>query len=273
MKRVYDWKAIWLQILIMTGAFVLPIIFNLADRIGIFFLNENIAIENVFYYWLVKLGDWAIGVVLALFVLRQFRKHNNKQMLNTGNRYHEHLYIGYLFCSKVLGFSKCSLVRVPIAMQFKLVIRDAFAEYYLGNDVDYRVVDEEIIAIELPSTEYTSTINLVLADTYPITRGMLPASTSNLSTLYILRDNKNDARRCFSKSFLDNIQNTVRHLPNNVCGINLYSTLNPKHSDWIARNVFKMAGRCNIQTLTIFPQHNKNGNWNFAETGIKIINV
>lgn len=271
MKGIRDWILPVMQTAILVVSLVIPFIFDVASKIQMLFVSTPVNFDTAQYYYLMKMGNGVIGIAFMLFItLPVLRRCNYKKLLNTGELYHDHCYAGYWFCSKVLGYNKCSLVRVPIAMQFKLVIRDTFAEYDYGQDNDYRDIDNEDIEITCPSTGYTSTVNLVLADTYPVTQSMLPACTSSLSTIWIQRDNKKDSVRCFSKKFHESVQNTVRQLPNNVCGINLYPTLNPKHSYWIARNVFKMGGRSNIGTLKIYSQSNKNGSWDYSEIGTDI---
>jgi len=155
-------------------------------------------------------------------------------------------------------------------MQFRLVLNDIFSEYHCGDENDYRCITDEAVTIEAPVSDYTSIVNLVLADTYPVATEQIPASIRNLSIIRISRDNKNDSVRCFSKAFCESVLNTVRYLPNNVYGVNLFPTLNPKHSYWIAKNVFKMGGRSNVQKLLVFSQPYKKGSWNFAETGVKV---
>ena len=271
MKKVKDWGLPWLQIMALVVALIFPTLFDVAVKIQPIINNTGVTFDTVKYYYLMKLGNGVIGIVFMLALLFiGVRKGNSKRILNKGSLYHDHCYIGYLFCAKILGYKRCNLVRVPIAMQFKLVINDTFWEYDYGLDDDYREIEDENIKVEFPKKCYTSTVNIVLSDTYPVTKEMLPTSTINLSTIWILRDNGKDFVRYYSKNFCEITQNTVRQLPNNVCGINLYPTLNPKHSAWIARNVFKMGGRANIKALIIYPQLNKNGNWNFSEKGIII---
>lgn len=271
MNRIRDWQRPFVQTALLVVALVIPTILDFASKIHTIFLYNTIDFDTALYYYLMKLGNYAIGIALMLFVVLPFiRRSNRERLLNTGSLYHDHYYAGYWFCSKILGYNKCSLVRVPNRMQFKLVIRDTFAEYEFGQDNDYRDLDNENIEIECPSSAYTNTINLVLADTYPVTKAMLPTSTSSLSTVWIKRDNKKDSVRCFSKNFYESVQNTVRQFPSNVHGINLYPTLNPKHSYWIAKNVFKMGGRSNIKTLKVHSQSNKNGRWDFSEVGTDI---
>lgn len=270
MKTIRDWIFLWLQTMALVVALIFPTLLDVATKIKPIINNTGVTFDTIKYYYLMKLGNGAIGIVCMFLLLIWLRKDNSKRTLNKGNLYHDHCYVGYLFCAKILGYKKCSLIRVPIAMQFKLVINDTFCEYDYGPDEDYRETETENIKVESPKECYTSTVNIVLSDTYPVTKEMLPESTINLSTIWISRDNEKDFVRCYSKSFCEKIQNTVRQLPNNVCEINLYPTLNPKHSAWIARNVFKMGGRTNIKTLTIYPQLNENGNWNFSGKGIII---
>lgn len=261
----------WSQVVALVVALLIPSMFNVAAKIQPIINTTGVTFDTVKYYYLMKLGNGAIGIVLMLaFLFIWLRKSNSKRILNMGSLYHNHCYVGYWFCAKILGYKKCSLVRVPIAMQFILVINDTFWEYDYGRDDDYRESEDEDIIVISPDDGYTSTVNIVLSDTYPVTKEMLPTSTINLSTIWVLRDNEKSYVRRYSKKFCEIIQNTVRQLPNNVFGVNLYPTINPKHSVWIARNVFKLGGRANIKTLTIYPQLNKNGNWNFSEKGIKI---
>jgi len=268
MKKFKDWAFQWMQVITLIILAIIPLIFDFASIIRSIFEEKTVDFDTVKYYWLMKLGNGVIGIALMLvFLFTILRVYNNKKLLNKGQLYHDHFYIGYLFCAKVLGYKKCSLVRVPIPMQVKLIIRDTFDEYDYGEDIDYKNFENENITVEGPVGDYTSTINLVLSDTYPITRGMLPASTSNLSTVWVLRDNKENATRVYSSKFYEEVRNIVQKLPSNVYRINLYSTLNPKHCWWITRNVFKQGGRSNIRALTVFPQPYKNGNWNFSEVG------
>lgn len=270
-KRIRDWLRPIAQVLILVIAFWIPYVVNVAGIIQMIFDNTTVDFDNVKYYYIMKMGNGVIGIILMLFVLFNIvRKSNEDFCLNKGNYFHEHSYLGYLFCAKVLGYKKCSLVRVPIYMQFRLVIRDTFNEYLVGQDEDYNFVEDEDIQTNGISDSYTSSVNLVLSDTYPISKGMLPASTSNLSTIWIVRTDSRKMLRAFSKKYCNTIKEIVSGLPNNVETINLYSTINPKHSLWIANNVFKMAGRNQVKVLKVYPQPNKNGNWNFAEKGIAI---
>ncbi|MCQ2524457.1 MAG: hypothetical protein MJ123_08960 [Lachnospiraceae bacterium] len=270
-KRIRDWVRPIIQVLILVIAVLVPHLINIAGIIKGIFGNNPLDFDNVKYYYAMKMGNGVIGIILMLFLLiKCIRKSNENYCLNKGNYYHEHLYLGYLFCAKILGYKECNIVRMPIYMQFKLLINDTFNKYSVGTEDDYNTVEDDSIEIRGVSDSYTSSVNLVLADTYPISRGMLPASTSNLSTIWIVRNDSKRMVRTYSKKFCNTVREIVSGLPNNVETIHLFSTLNPKHSLWIANNVFKLAGRCQVKALKVFPQSYKNGNWNFAEKGIII---
>ncbi|MEA4929491.1 MAG: hypothetical protein VB104_12550 [Candidatus Limiplasma sp.] len=274
MQRFRDWLRPNTQLSCLFLPILTAFFLNYAEIIKDLLLSHNIDIKLLpngpILDAFVKFGNIAFVVLISILILIAFRKSNKDKVLNVGNFHHDHLYIGYYLCSKILGYRTCSIVRVPIAMQFKLLIRDTFSMFDYGLDTDYRVIEDENVKVDKPEGVYTNTINIVLSDTYIITEEMLPTTLSNLTTIYISHENANGAIRYFSIKFCESIQILVRNLPVNVTGINLFSTLNPKHCDWLARNVFKMASRSNIKSFTVFPQPHKNNEWNFSETGILV---
>lgn len=270
--RIKDWFFQICQGIIIILVTASPWIFDILIQMEKIFENENITFDNWIFYFSMKKGNGAISLLFMIVIIMLLHKYNKEKTLNKGELYHNHTYLGYIFCAKVLGYKTCSILRVPIAMQFKLIIRETFDKYFYGEDDDYKVIQEENIKVERTNDKYTSTINLVLADTYSIKKEMLPESTNSLYTIYISRDNEDNSVRVFSKDFCEQVRNIVSKLPDEVYGINLYSTLNAKHCYWIANNIFKQGGRSNIKRLIVFPQLYKYGVWNFAETGIVIFN-
>lgn len=270
--RIIDWGFQIFQICVIMLLAVIVWMLDLATLMERIFMNVSVDFNNLKYYFLMRGGNGLITLVFLIILLKIFHKYNGDKILNKGKLYHDHCYIGYILCSKVLGYKKCSLIRVPIAMQFKLIINDTFDEYFYGETDDYKSTKCENITIKGIKDAYTSTINLVLSDTYPIKKEMLPENVRNLSTIYISRDNEGNSVRAFSSAFCEQIRNIVSNLPDEVYKINLYSTLNAKHCYWIARNVFKQGGRSNIKSLIVFPQSHKYGLWNFSEKGVTIFN-
>ena len=132
MKKIRDWKRPYTQLVILLATLAIPSIIDVASIIRRIFSTNDLNFDNAKYFFLMKLGNGIIGIVFMLIVLYVWiRKSNKSSLLNTGDLYHDHLYAGYWICSKILGYRKCSLIRVPIAMQFKLVIRDTFCRVRL----------------------------------------------------------------------------------------------------------------------------------------------
>lgn len=272
-NRLLDCIRQILQVALLIFIFVFCIWVDVGGIIQGLFVNNELDFENVKYFYLMKMGNISIGIIISGFILFKYIRTSNKEVLiNTGNLYHDHFYLWYWFCSKILGYRKCNLVRVPVAMQFKLIIRDTFAQYDWGLDSEYKEIQTETISIYKTVIEQTNNaVNLVLSDTYPLTNKLMPESTKDLPTIFVQRENnKKDVARCYSNEFIETVLNTVRHLPSNIHIVHLYPATNPKHNYYIAQGVFKMAGRSNIIGLLVYPQKGKNGKWDFSEKGIKI---
>ena len=276
MKRIKDlisdWRLPIFEIIVIIAAFIVSYKLKIATLILEIIKNNGIDIEALKYYLLAKKGGnvgFAIAIAIAVWWLG-VRKYNKDKQLNKGNIYHDHTYFWYWYCSRIMGFKECNLQRVPIPMIFKLVIRDCFDEYYYGDDSDYQEKEDESIEVSPAKRKYTDAVNLVLSDTYPIEKEMLPSSVADKTTVWIKRDNKKEQCRCYSKAFVRSVQITVNNFPNNVTSINLFSTLNPKHCRLIAEQVFKKAGRGSISSLRVYHQNCIGGIWFFSEKGKKI---
>lgn len=245
-----------IQIVFMIASLFLPTIVNVTDWIQFFFQNTEINFETAKYYFLLKAGNWGIGIILMFFVLFKIRKVNTDKLFNTRNVYHNYPYIWYFVCAKILGFTKCNLKLVPIFMQFKLVLNDTFAEYNVGSEDDYPIIEEEEIVVRKVNWTSGKEVNLVLADTYPIVATQIPNSKSVFPTLFIMRK-RPDQSRYYSPKFIAKIVDEVRNLPKDMTIVNVFPTTNAKHTKKIAGDAFKLADRGNVKKLVIFPQDNK----------------
>ncbi len=136
-------------------------------------------------------------------------------------------------------------------------MNDTFAEYDVGTDDDYPIIENEEIKIDkLNWNQVSQEINLVLEDTYPITKSQLPVLKKALSTIRIVRK-RPDQARYYSPQFVAKIVDEIRKLPSNVNTVNVFATTNPKHTKQIAGDAFKLAERGNVKKLFVFPQSNK----------------
>lgn len=254
-----------IQILLVIISFFLPIIVDVTSWIKFFFQNSEINFETAKYYFLLKVGNWGIGIIFMFFILFQIKKANSDKLFNTGNVYHNYPYVWYWICAKLLGYTKCNLKLVPIYIQFKLVLNDTFAEYNVGTEDDYPLIENEEIEVKRANWNLSQEVNLVLADTYPIVRTQMPNSKSMLPTLVIIRK-RPDQSRYYSPKFIAKIVDEVRKLPKKTMVVNVFPTTNAKHTKKIVGDVFKLADRGNIKKLVVFQQSNK-GKRKFEENG------
>lgn len=220
------------------------------------------------YLELGKYGKYLASIVLGTFLWWKFRKRNHEIVFNKGNSYKDYSYAEYWLCAKILGYSKCNLERVPIYKQFQLIRRDTFNEYYVGEMPTKE--DLEIGQCWLkPLSGSDKEVNLMIADTYPLSSGQLPVSKNSLATVKIYRQNQNDHRYFYITKLVDSVLNTVRNLPSDVEQLNIFATTNPKNTYEIVRKVFKSGERDKIRVLMVFQQHNS-GLRKFEDKGRRV---
>lgn len=268
-KKIKESSRSIVEMVILILAVFIPSKIDATGLIELCFRNVNVGFDNIKYLFLLKAGNWLIGLLLMLFILSKIRNYNKEKMFNTQNVYHDYPYLWYWFCAKILGYEKCNLKLVPIFTQFKLALNDTFSEYYVGTDDDYPVIENECIDIKKKNYgNLSEEVNLILADTYPIDDRQIPAGKRRLATIAIER-RRPDMSRYYSPQFVAKIVDEVRNLPSNVRNINVYATTNPKHTLKISRDAFKLAERGNIEKLVVFQQE-KSGNRKFIRNGKKI---
>lgn len=224
------------------------------------------------YYIPIMAGKVVSSVVLVLAYVYIVRKSNKEYTFNeAGNYYYNHSYEWYWICSKIFGYKKCSLVRVPIPMQFKLLINQVFREYTFGNDNNYvRIANEEISVAT--DKEKTKTVNLVLADTYPISNNLLPGIVNEYMTVRISREHTGDGSRYISEAFCNEVQRAVQQLHQSGCDtLNIFPTTNAAHNIRIVQNSFMHGGRGDIKHIYVYTQpHSSEGDWRFSDKAVII---
>lgn len=154
--------------------------------------GDSIDFGHYHLYLIFISGNFIVGLAFFLTALIKFRKSNSEKIFNSINFYQNYSYFWYWVCGKILGFKKCNLVRVPIFMQFKLVTRQTFENYLVGDNYGNK---KEKIKIITNTSNKASTINLILSDTYPIELSQLPKGEECLDIIWICRENKNDSQR------------------------------------------------------------------------------
>jgi len=107
-----------------------------------------------------------------------------------------------------------------------------------------------------------------LEDTYAIEVRQIPKSKQGYRTIKISRNSGADNSRHFSQKYIEAIIKCVRGLKGNV-SVNVYATTNPMNTNHIARRVFGLGARGNVEHLYVFQQR-KDGRRRFEEKGRKI---
>ena len=232
------------------------------------------SIREIFISFLLQTNKPITSVLFFIIAIFVSSKLNKDIILNSGNQYHRHSYLYYWLCSHILRIKSCSLIRIPIYMQFLLINRDTFTNYDFGESELYKEIEEELIEtkkINITNENYTKWINVVISDTYQIEDGILPSSVLSNSTIIIQRKNNEvDKTRVYSHPLIT----TVRNCINTIGGkhsLNIFATTNAKNTYYLVNNVFKAAGRDNIEQLRVYSQpYGEKNVWKFEDKGIKI---
>ena len=262
--RIADKGEQLLEISVIAAAAIAP---SLIDVQSVIAASDRVELDllSLLTYYAAKFGNPGIGVFLAAVAIAAFRKANSKRVINRGPLYHEHGMLWYRFCSKVLGYGMCSLVRVPIATQFKLILDDTFDKYDLGEIEEEDDEDAEIEVSPPPNTEgfpsssnQAGQVNLLISDTYSISSGLLPDDCRENAAVVVRRlANEASFARRYSPKLVDGVTNVVRNLPQGS-HVNVFATTNPRNTYEIVNKVFKTGGRDNINALYVYKQQDGN---------------
>lgn len=260
-----------IQIISLIICIIVPSIVNLAEMIRTILGEASLTIDNAKYYYLMRSGNWTMGILIAMYVLLHIiRKSNKEKIFNKGNIYHNKPYWWYWFCSKVLGYEKCNLILVPIYTQYKLVLRDTFEEYPFDEDTfpkqECKIASESSPNME---NECSKEINLIIQDTYPIFGEQIPSKYRNNSTIIIRRIISRVGERVYCKELVDCVVEEIRKLDDGVI-LNVFSTTNPKNTYEIVKKGIGLAERSNISHVNVF-QQNSEGKRYFDSKPYKVI--
>lgn len=244
-----------MQILILFICLIAPTKFNLAGIIKMLFGDASPTLENAKYYFLMVSGNWTIGILSAGYVLiRVIRISNKQKIFNRGNIYHNKPYWWYWLCSKILGYEKCNLILVPIATQYKLILRETFAEY----PFDDRVFPKKNcqINVKKSSEEFepiNGDVNLIIEDTYPIFPNQIPSKVTSTKFIRVRRESLRFGERVYSEELVNVIIEEIRGLGEDIT-LNIFSTTNPKNTFEIVKKAIFLADRGNIKHVYVFQQ-------------------
>lgn len=230
-----------------------PIISNIKSAINTKPKDISFNIIDIIYYFLSKLGNLGIGIFFAGIFIFTIRKMNKNKILNKGNIYHDHSYLWFWLCSKILGYEKCDLVLVPIYMQFKLIINDVFNEFIVKNNILEVEVSSKIQYINCDN-KHSLEYNLILEDTYLINDFQIPLEKKELPTIKVINsETKSEGVRNYNQNFVIAAVKEIRKLPTGVL-INIFATTQAQHNYEIAKQSLALADRGNVGRLFIYQQ-------------------
>lgn len=241
------------EVLALIVAIAIPWVVNLQELFKEYLANNFLEPDNMWWYLALTIGKPKASLILFFLLLLVIRRINAEIVMNSKYVYHDYCYGWYWFCAQILGIKKCSLILVPIHMQFKLTIRGTFSDYPL-QDEDYPIVDNEPdcnVSITHEDKD-RGTINLILEDTYSVGERQISKNNRELYTIKVSRYDGSNSRH-FSQKLIDataKALNEYKRIPI----VNIYATTNPKNTFHIARRVFGSIGRGNVEHLYVFQQ-------------------
>lgn len=243
-----------LQIVLLIFFLILPIAMNLKQRVfGVLEVPVSTNPWEYLIYFAWDFGNALIGLVIAgAFYFIISKENRNCRFNDNGDVYNDYPYLWYKIC-RFLGYQECSLVLVPICMQFKLVVKGVFKKYYCG-DIDDR--ENDIISVRRENfSNIDGEVNFFIADTYAIKEEQIPLSKRTKPTIWISRsDNIHDHTRYGNPELVKAVVNAVGDLPVSCKQVNIFATTNPKNTLHIAQQAFGSGIRGSLDKVTVFQQ-------------------
>ncbi|MGQ5220500.1 hypothetical protein ACJJAK_12430 [Staphylococcus equorum] len=223
----------------------------LFEIISVFGVDKKTLI-NIFSFlpFSERIVSLTAGIIITILLLIFFRRINKHKFFNTGNKYGKYPLFIYYLASKVFGFGRVNLVRIPIYLQFHLVIKEFFE--CVEVDQNAEVVDEKIKLQSINMNEISEELNLILEDTYEITREQIPVNKQKQPTIIISNGNEFTGVRTFNQKFVDEVRKQTNNYSKKFNYINIFATTNSKHNKIIIESSFKNAGRTGFKNLVVF---------------------
>lgn len=255
-------KKIFFQIIVPIVLIILPFVFSdqMLNLIKKLYESYNgTTIDAVITNTIVK-------IIIAVIIYIIIKKYNSKKEFLNGDVYGDFPMLFY-YLAKCLGYGNVSLIRKPYDIQFKLLKNELF------NIVDDKIETDEEVNVVIDKGDFKFSINmrecnLVISDTYPITKEQLPNSKKNLDTIWIKREKSAKAPRVYSPKLINAVNDCVATIEQTGAKINLFLTTNTKNTEKIVKDIFMKGDRTKYE-ITIFLQ-NADSERTFKEKGKKV---
>lgn len=198
-----------------------------------------------------KIISIMLGLFLTCIIFLSFRLRNKEKFFNTGSDYFDYHWAYFVIASRILGYKKVTLVRVPLYLQFKLLFKDIFDLTYSDTHPE----ENDIPRVDTSHTEIASNeINLVLSDTYKINLDDLPFEKKGLPTVLIERTNGLSGVRTYNQKFVDVIREQTNKYRLQYERVNIFATTNTQHTKEMVLQCFKNGGRTGFKKIYVYEQ-------------------
>jgi hypothetical protein len=195
--------------------------------------------------------NFILASIISIMIIIMIRKMNSKKTYNEGNIYFQLPLAVFWISSKLLNYDSVRLERIPVYMQFKLVIHDIFRQVVFSNNLE-EISDEVICVQKLNFEKSSSELNILLSDTYILLPEKIPAQVMQNPTIIISRSENGKHIRCFSRSFVRTVRNELSSIGSKYCSVNIFPYTNAKHNYEIANDNCKSANRSNIKRYYVY---------------------
>lgn len=199
-----------------------------------------------------KVISLAIGFILTLFVFSILKRINKDKTFNIGNGYFDYPMTYFFLASRILGYGKLTLVRVPLYLQFKLLFKDIFD--CVDSDTHSEENDEPKVLTRNSETEGNE-INLILSDTYQIHLEDLPFGKRWFPTVLIERTTGFSGVRTYNQKFADVVREQTNKYRLQYKRVNIFATTNTQHTKEIVLQCFKNGGRTGFEEIYVYEQN------------------
>jgi len=192
-----------------------------------------------------------IGLVLAYLVLTMIRNNNKERVLNNSNMYYDMNYTYYWIAAKILGYSKVTLMNVPIYLHYIICFRGDFQDIEYVNTEE---IDKPVNVKVINDTRQGNTINIIIKDTYNIEDRMLPKEVINAPMVIIDNYINTQNQRLYNKNIEKELKKQIDHYSRLYTDVNIFPTTNTQTSKSLIDYCFKTAGRTGFEKVYVYKQ-------------------
>lgn len=248
-------KKVILQCLLLILFPLLGLIISLENPLYVYLAMKGNEVEPIrAFFTLLPFGERGVsvlsGLLISTLIWIPLTRSNKEKVFNNADKYGDHPKVVYLIAAKFLRYKTISLINVPIYLQFYLVIHGVFDNFKIDENVSER---SQAVSVGKRNMELISNeMNLVLSDTYKISKEQIPFNKRHLPTITISNGNEFNGVRNFNTNFFEEVRIQTNTYSHNYGHINIFATTNTNHNKAIIESCFNNAGRTGFKNLSVF---------------------